>query len=116
MKTVTNQIEDLLEKANSLAEYEVNRLAREVLKNNPELASFVMGMGSYFFRANKAACSLFTFDVGNIIHTSMGENLSILRNMTGYKELEDFIARWDYELKLTGSPMILTSKEIETNR
>jgi hypothetical protein len=89
MKNVNDEIESLLEKASSMAVVEAERLARIVLdKNKKSIKSFTMAMGTFFF-SNK----------NGVMWDHESELLS------GYKELDDFIRKWDMELCITGEPM-----------
>ncbi len=106
---INKQIRQKLDEANTLAENEVEFLARAVLNNNHHLHEFIMAMGSYFFTCRKTGHPLFSMEKGSdIVHTVMGENEETLLKIPGYKELSDFVSEWDEELKLTGSPMRFT--------
>lgn len=104
---INHQIQKHFDIANDLAIKEVERLARQVLRNNPkEVLNFTMAMGSYFFSDNQ----------DEIIHTVVGGNESFLKSLEGYNELKEFIAKWDEYFGLTGTPMTFTADgEMITN-
>lgn len=83
---ISKKIESHLQQARELATQEVERLAREVLRLNPnETHKFIMATGTYFFIDAR----------GNNIH-SFNE-----KYLKGYGELEEFIRRWNDVLCLT---------------
>ncbi len=82
--------------ADKLAVKYVEKIAREILINNPNLKEFTMAMGSFFFS-----------DKDGIIHSYQDEKLEKIK---GYKKLDDFICKWDDLLKITGTPMTFTTK------
>jgi hypothetical protein len=98
---IEQEIQKHFDIANDLAVKEVERLARQVLKNNPkELLNFTMCMGSYFFSDTK----------DEIIHTVVGDNEKFMEGLKGYNELVNFIMKWDEYFGLTGTPMTFTAE------
>ena len=80
------EIDDLLDKARSIALLEVERIARKRMRNNKKLKDFTIAMGTYFFSY-----------YGEVAHD--------------YKcaEMDDFISEYDDILKLTGEGVIYKS-------
>lgn len=75
--------------AEKIASEEVQRLARKILREHPNLHEFIMGMGSAFF-------------------TDKYRNVK----SSGYEymaPLFDLIDEWDCVLKITGEPMRFTA-------
>lgn len=94
MKTnkANSLIEMYLNKADKIAEEQVETIARRILKDNPQLDEFIMGMGVWFFTTKK------------------GENLS-WDNKRGYIEpMIHFLNKWNENLHLTGIPMRFTAE------
>ena len=75
-----------LDIADKLARKKAESFARNELKRNPRLNEFVMAMGSYFFTDQR----------GNILHNYE------------CNPLDNFIRKWDSQLKITGTPMRFT--------
>ena len=76
-----------LTKATELCLIEIEKMARSIISKNKKLKKFTMAMGTYFFSyENKIA-----HDYEN-------------------KKLDDFISKYDDELKLTGCAMTFTEK------
>ncbi len=98
---INDEIQKHYDIANDLAIKEVERLARLTLKKNPkQLHKFMMAMGSFFFIDNN----------DDIIHTMVGGNESMLKELEGYNDLVDFIDKWDEDFKLTGQAMTFTAE------
>lgn len=84
-------------KANLLAEKQVIKLARTILKNHPEYDEFIIAMGSYFFTNKKTGQNI----------TPMEENYRNNQYVSDdrykyFKPLNDFILKWNDNLYLTG--------------
>jgi hypothetical protein len=82
------KIERLHAKASEIASSEVIRLARKILRSDKTLDEFVMGMGTWFFVDRYGR--------------SWGE-------LPQFKELKDFINKWDKDIRITGEPMRFTA-------
>jgi hypothetical protein len=91
MDTTSERIQSCLNRADEIAMAEVERLARQVLKRCTSFDEFVMGMGIASFTL-KDGRSVFTGEV------------------KAAKKLNDFLSRWDRDLKLTGSPIRFTAE------
>jgi hypothetical protein len=76
-----------LDRAATLARAEVERLARKLLREHPNLEAFIMAMGLATFSVKGQADSLALYE------------------RKYFKPLEDFIVKWDSALGLTGDPM-----------
>lgn len=99
MKTIDEELNEILEKADTIIESEVVRLAMRVLKANSKVHEFIIAMGTFFFtrRGNKNVH--FTF--------STQEEICSLKNG---KELFDFIHKWDNQFKVTGNSLRFSLK------
>ena len=84
-KQVNSSIENLLSKAEDLALKEVERIAREFLKDKPGY-EFLMCMGTYYF----------------------GFPTNINPPLLKCKELDEFMSEWDSRLGLSGNAMRFT--------
>ncbi len=96
-------IENHYYKAYQLGINEVERLARRILREHPNLKEFVMAMGTYFFNDKN----------GNIVDTltqKMNKSYQYYYEDTYkyFQPLNSFIAEWDEYLKLTGHAMRFT--------
>jgi len=76
------------EQACKIAENEVIRMARDILRKHKNLDEFIMAMGGWFFTEH-----------GDVKHDKL----------CYMKHLDDFITEWDEFLKITGSPMRFTA-------
>jgi hypothetical protein len=84
-------IEYHYDRARTLALFQVEKLARKILRENKNLTCFIMGMG------------IATFKSGNN-QESLG-----LNERPYFKPLDDFMNKWDDIFHLTGTPMWLTA-------
>ncbi len=99
-------IDKYYNKASDLALKEVERLARQVLKDHPELDEFIMCMGSYFFTVKNSEENILPYtEKMNISWNYYSED-----TFPYLKPINDFIGKWDNYLKLTGEPMRFTAK------
>ena len=84
------KLDRILEQADKIAEDEVLRIVKSVIKSgNNEATQFMMAMGTYFF---------------------MDGNKDIMYSYTGgciSKRLENFIGDYDNILRITGNPIYL---------
>lgn len=90
MKDIDKLIEEsetILEKATELCLIKIEKMARNIISKNKKLKTFTMAMGTYFF----------SYENG-VAHDY--EN----------KKLDDFISKYDNELKLTGCAMTFSEK------
>jgi hypothetical protein len=84
-----------LNDATDVALIEVERMARKILAEHPNLDEFIMAMGGAFFTVK---------DRGN------GDEPSIEPYERRYmRTLDRFLTQWDSELHLTGIPMRFTA-------
>jgi hypothetical protein len=103
--TLLGTMADYYEKAEKTASEVVEKMARQILREHPELNEFVMAMGTYFFTYKEG---------GNLDPISSKMNSSY--NYVYYdtepflKPLNDFIGEWDSRLKITGDAMRFTAK------
>jgi hypothetical protein len=103
--TLLGTVADLYNKSSDLAADVVEKMARQILREHPELNEFVMAMGTYFFTYKEG---------GNLDPISSKMNSSY--NYVYYdtepflKPLNDFIGEWDSRLKITGDAMRFTAK------
>ncbi len=88
------QIDNLLNEANKIAMKEVERLARKVMKERPNLKTFCMAMGGICF-----------YDKDGPLRRM--DNQPYTR--TYLKPIESFVEEFDYALKLTGQGLRLDS-------
>ena len=88
-----DQIEIHLDKALKLAEKEAEKIARKILKENPELKEFVMGMGSWFFKVKE----------GN-------ENIGYNDDIEFLEPFKKFMDKYDDVLGISGMLMRFTAK------
>lgn len=106
--TLLGTVADYYEKAEKTASEVVEKMARKILREHPELNEFVMAMGTYFFTYK---------DGGNLDPISSKMNSSY--NYVYYdtepflKPLNDFIGEWDSRLKITGDAMRFTANGIK---
>jgi hypothetical protein len=77
----------LIRKADKIARKEIERLARKIMTDHPELRDFKMGNGEYIFD-----------DQNDFNRLISGDDPRVA-------ELERFIFNWDKTLHLTGDPM-----------
>lgn len=103
MNKIDKQIEYHYQKATDIALKEVERLAREILKEHPEFKEFIMAMGSYFFTTKKKGEIISTWENVYKGNRYVKENAKDC-----FVELNDFIRKWD-DLKLTGCGMRFTA-------
>ena len=75
--------------ASTLASKEVIRIARKILKADPSLTEFIMGMGRWMFS-----------DKDGVIYDA---------DQSRFAELCDFIDEWDNTIHITGEPMRFTA-------
>lgn len=107
MPTSTNTVTYHYNKARKLAFLEVERLARNILRINPTLEEFVIGMGSYLFTIKESSRGVAST---LILENTLGGKEEALSSIVGYKKLINFISLWDDIFKLTGEPMRFTAK------
>lgn len=106
--TLLGTVADYYEKAGKTASEVVEKMARQILREHPELNEFVMAMGTYFFTYK---------DGGNLDTISSKMNSSY--NYVYYdtepflKPLNNFISEWDSRLKITGDAMRFTANGIK---
>ncbi len=106
--TLLGTVADYYEKAEKTASEVVEKMARQILREHPELNEFVMAMGTYFFTYKEG---------GNLDPISSKMNSSY--NYVYYdtepflKPLNDFIGEWDSRLKITGDAMRFTADGIK---
>jgi hypothetical protein len=106
--TLLGTVADLYNKSSDLAADVVEKMARQILREHPELNEFVMAMGTYFFTYKEG---------GNLDPISSKMNSSY--NYVYYdtepflKPLNDFIGEWDSRLKITGDAMRFTADGIK---
>lgn len=87
----TGSIAEMYDEARSQALCELERIARECLRENPELNEFVMAMGNWIFT---------TKPDGYVYAEAPGGE---------FVDLEEHIDEWDDVLKLTSEPMRFTA-------
>lgn len=106
--TLLGTVADYYDKAEKTASEAVEKMARQILREHPELNEFIMGMGTYFFTYKKG---------GNLHPISSKMNSSY--NYVYYdtepflKPLNDFIGEWDSRLNITGDGMRFTADGIK---
>ena len=106
--TLLGTVADYYEKAEKKASEVVEKMARQILREHPELNEFVMAMGTYFFTYKEG---------GNLDPISSKMNSSY--NYVYYdtepflKPLNDLIGEWDSRLKITGDAMRFTADGIK---
>lgn len=96
MQTVNSKLSELFKEADKIVIKEAERLAREVLKKNPDEATeFIMYAGRYNFiiKERPGFISGMTPDV----------------KLKGYKVFHAFIEKWDKQFKITGNAMSFTA-------
>jgi hypothetical protein len=99
-----NDTLDLMYKTmQSMAIKEVERLARKIMKANPEITGFCNAMGSTSFYETCPE----TEEEGAKTHEPIGDYDARV------KEMDDFIRKWDRELRISGHPMKLKSHDGE---
>lgn len=102
------ELEKLLGQMDAIALKEVERLARKVLKEHPNLDEFIMCMGSYFFtykdKTNKDHLSGYEQRVNKSWQYYTVDSRAYL------KPLNNFISKWNEVLKITGEPMRFTAE------
>lgn len=92
MKTVKQEVGELLDLATDKALAHVEKLARRILRRNKRLDYFLMAMGDAFFT----------------VKGKEDDNLG-LDERKAFKELHEFIEEFDDFLGLTGTPMMFTA-------
>lgn len=91
---VNYQIDVLLERAVAIAVEETERLARKALREHPDVKEFVMGMGRALF----------------VVHEDEEhEDIVGVDEDDRFKELSEFLGRWDNDLRVTGIAMRFTA-------
>lgn len=94
MKTnISWEIEDHLVAASNLASQEVERLARKLLRSSKKIGKFTTAMGTFFI----------THADGSVMWDHEA------RMYKGFRDIEDFIIKYDSELHITGEPMSFTA-------
>ena len=86
--------------AERLASAVVEKKARAILRQHPNLDEFVMAMGGWFFTKKDKDATGYSM----ILHESSGDHCP--KYMTG---IRNFIDEWDDVLKTTGEPMRFTA-------
>jgi hypothetical protein len=86
-----------------LAFEEVERLARKIMRDNPEITCFCNAMGSTSFYETCPETE----------EESAKDNEPIGDYDARVKEMDDFICNWDRELRISGHPMKLKSHDGE---
>jgi len=86
-KRVREKLDNSFSEAAELAVAEVERLARVELRRNKKLSTFTMAMGTYYFSVKNFI--LYDYDEAEV--------------------LDDFIAEYDKDFHMTGSPMHFTA-------
>lgn len=79
--------------SSNLALQIVIKHARKILRDNPELKEFTMGMGTWFF-------------VDNDGHYRDYSNVRLFHDLVAF---DDFMCRWDETFKLTGQAVRFTA-------
>lgn len=82
-----------VDQAYNLARAKVEKMARKILREHPNLEAFIMAMGSA------------TFSVKGQLY-SLG-----LDERAYFRPLDNFINKWDDMLGLTGDPMWITGPD-----
>ncbi len=100
MKIKVSLIKKHLSLAEKLSSKYVEQLARQVLKENPQLDEFIMGFGMWHFT--------FKEKDGLISHGQHHLHLPLKRSTI--IKLENFIGYYDDYLKITGESMRFTAK------
>jgi len=106
--TLLGTVADYYEKAEKTASEVVEKMARQILREHPELNEFVMAMGTYFF----------TYKEGGILDP-ISSKMNSSYNYVYYdtepflKPLNDLIGEWDSRLKITGDAMRFTADGIK---
>jgi len=80
--------EEHYDAACSMALEEVERYARKILKDNPDIHEFIMGMGTWDFKSNEKWLD---------------------NEDPRFEPLLDLISKWDKSLYITGNPMRFTA-------
>lgn len=103
--TLLGEVADYYEKASETASKVVEKMARKILIEHPELDEFVMAMGSYFFTYKNRS--------GNLSPMTQKMNKSwnyyYEDSEPFLKPLNDLISKWDKVLKITGDSMRFTA-------
>lgn len=89
---LVDRVSFLVDRATKIALKHVETLARQFMRDCPQYKEFEMSMGTWQF-VNK---------------NGDGESPYYCKLPKQVKQLENFIDRWDDELKLTGCPMRFT--------
>ena len=105
-KKVNELIELHLIQASQYASTEIEKLARKVLREHKHLKSFTMAMGTYFF-IDVNGNNIDTKEERSTGHPSY--NYYMVDTFKYFKPLNDFIMKWDDELKVTGDAMHFTA-------
>ena len=84
------QADQWVSKASRLASLEVERLARKILKDNPEFKEFVMANGTWFFTMSDGVTGL-------------------MDNDPRCHDLAWYVDQWDDSLRITGESMRFTA-------
>jgi hypothetical protein len=83
----------------------VEERARAIMRRNPRIKEFVMGMGSYtFWDINDNQIEMY-----HEHYHQWGKTVYSYTSKHAYKPLTDFMEEWNEHLKLTGSPMRFTA-------
>ena len=99
--TLLGTVADYYKKAEKTASEVVEKMARQILREHPELDRFVMAMGTYFF-VDKNDNNIDTFD--SIVSDDLEK---------AFEPLNTFIGEWDDVLKITGEAMTFTADGIK---
>lgn len=102
---VSKLIDAQLLKVSLLASAEIERLARKVLREHKSLKSFTMAMGTFFFEDHKGN----VIESYDMVHNWKMDTYTRKDTFLYFKPLNDFIMKWDEELKVTGDPMHFTA-------
>lgn len=91
MKSINEELYELLSAADDIIQKEVISLARNVLEKNTFIHEFIMANGSFFFTGKQKDK---TYSIQ-----------SETEDLIGYKELHDFIYEWNQQFSVTGNAM-----------
>lgn len=92
--SLIQEINNLKDRAHDYILEEVETLARNVLSRNPkEVNEFIMCMGSFFFADKK----------NEVLWNHVSKELK------GYRELEEWVNKFDDRFKITGNAMRFTA-------
>lgn len=106
LSTLLNDMEDHYRKSSNLASDIVEKMARKILIEQPELDEFIMCMGDYFFTYKNSDAHLMP------ITQKMNKNFKYdyVDTEPFLKHLNDLLGKWDNVLKITGDSMRFTAE------